>query len=111
MNQVEKFCGNRSEKIPSLGESITEAEVGEWLKQEGQLVGKDEKLVLIESEKATVELIAPVLGRLSKIPKPRAKPRSRRSDWHPEERKTPETSSPKAPAEAAPAPPLSQRKR
>jgi 2-oxoglutarate dehydrogenase E2 component (dihydrolipoamide succinyltransferase) len=57
-------------KIPSLGESITEAEVGEWLKREGQSVGKDERLVLIESEKATVELTAPATATLVKILKP-----------------------------------------
>jgi 2-oxoglutarate dehydrogenase E2 component (dihydrolipoamide succinyltransferase) len=56
-------------KIPSVGESITEIEIGQWLKTEGDAVNKDENLVAIESEKATVELPAPVAGTLSRIVK------------------------------------------
>jgi len=54
-------------KTPSLGESITEVEVGQWLKKEGEAVATDEILVLIESDKATMELVAPASGVLSKI--------------------------------------------
>jgi 2-oxoglutarate dehydrogenase E2 component (dihydrolipoamide succinyltransferase) len=54
-------------KVPSVGESISSVEIGDWLKAEGDLVGKDENVVLLDSEKATVELPAPVAGRLSKI--------------------------------------------
>src|SRR6266542_782950 len=54
-------------KIPELGESITEVQIGEWLKAEGDSVAQDEKVVTIESEKATVELPAPVAGTLVKI--------------------------------------------
>jgi 2-oxoglutarate dehydrogenase E2 component (dihydrolipoamide succinyltransferase) len=54
-------------KIPSLGESITEIEIGSWLKAEGDVVNKDENIVALESEKATVELPAPASGTLSKI--------------------------------------------
>ncbi|MEP6662898.1 MAG: biotin/lipoyl-containing protein, partial [Verrucomicrobiota bacterium] len=54
-------------KIPAVGESITEVEIGDWLKREGDVVAKDENLVMIESEKATVELPAPEAGTLSKI--------------------------------------------
>ena len=57
-------------KIPSLGESITEVDIGQWLKKEGDSVAKDENLVSIESEKATVELPAPSAGVLIKILKP-----------------------------------------
>src|SRR5580658_7958192 len=56
-------------KIPSVGESITEIEIGQWLKAEGDTVNKDENIVAIESEKATVELPAPVAGTLSRIVK------------------------------------------
>jgi 2-oxoglutarate dehydrogenase E2 component (dihydrolipoamide succinyltransferase) len=56
-------------KIPSVGESITEVEIGQWLKAEGDAVGKDENVVTLESEKATVELPAPSEGTLSKIVK------------------------------------------
>ena len=55
--------------IPALGESITEVEIGDWLKLEGSMVQKDESLVALESAKATVELPAPVSGKLAKIVK------------------------------------------
>src|SRR5689334_13206977 len=54
-------------KVPEVGESITEVEIGEWLKSAGQPVRKDEPLVTLESEKATVELPAPESGTLSKV--------------------------------------------
>lgn len=54
-------------KVPSVGESITEVEIGEWLKTEGAAVAKDELVVVIESEKATVELPAPAAGKLGRI--------------------------------------------
>jgi len=53
--------------IPAIGESITEVQIAEWLKQEGDTVRKDENLVAIESDKATVEVPAPVGGVLGKI--------------------------------------------
>ncbi len=58
-------------RVPAVGESISEVQIGDWLKQEGQAVRKDEPLVLIESEKATVEIPAPVQGVLSRILKRR----------------------------------------
>ncbi len=42
-------------KVPTVGESITEVQIGKWLKGEGQRVAKDENLVEIETDKATVE--------------------------------------------------------
>src|SRR5689334_16897287 len=54
-------------KIPQIGESITEVEIGGWLKTEGQPIAKDEPVVTLESEKATVDLPAPQSGTLSKI--------------------------------------------
>jgi 2-oxoglutarate dehydrogenase E2 component (dihydrolipoamide succinyltransferase) len=56
-------------KVPSVGESITEVEIGQWLKKEGERVGKDENIVVIESEKTTLELPAPSAGVISKITK------------------------------------------
>ncbi|MEO8429540.1 MAG: 2-oxoglutarate dehydrogenase complex dihydrolipoyllysine-residue succinyltransferase [Verrucomicrobiota bacterium] len=61
-------------KVPSFGESITEVEIGEWLKREGDAVGKDENIVSIESEKATVDLPAPAAGILAKILKKKGEP-------------------------------------
>jgi 2-oxoglutarate dehydrogenase E2 component (dihydrolipoamide succinyltransferase) len=54
-------------KVPAVGESITEVEIGDWLKKEGEMVTRDENVVVIESDKATVELPAPASGRLTKI--------------------------------------------
>src|SRR6266540_2812781 len=54
-------------KIPSLGESVTQATVGVWLKKEGDPVQADEPLVEVESEKATVALPAPAAGVLRKV--------------------------------------------
>ena len=56
-------------KVPSIGESITEVEIGDWLKHEGDAIEKDENVVALESEKATVELPAPSAGVLTKITK------------------------------------------
>lgn len=54
-------------KVPVVGESITEVEIGNWLKTEGATVAKDEAVAVIETEKATVELPAPAAGKLVKI--------------------------------------------
>jgi len=54
-------------KVPEVGESITEVQIGAWLKQEGQRVEKDENLVEIETDKATVELPAPATGVIAKV--------------------------------------------
>ena len=54
-------------KVPAVGESITEVEIGDWLKAKGDTVKKDEPVVTLESEKATVELPAPVSGTISQV--------------------------------------------
>ncbi len=54
-------------KVPAVGESITEVQIGQWLKGEGQIAEKDENLVEIETDKATVEISAPVSGTISKV--------------------------------------------
>jgi 2-oxoglutarate dehydrogenase E2 component (dihydrolipoamide succinyltransferase) len=54
-------------KVPSLGESITEATLGAWLKAEGDPVQADEPLVEVESEKATVALPSPAAGVLRRV--------------------------------------------
>lgn len=56
-------------KVPSAGESITEVTVVEWLKDEGAWADRDETVALIETDKANVEVAAPVAGRISKITK------------------------------------------
>ncbi len=54
-------------KVPEVGESITEVEIGDWLKSKGDPVKKDETVVTLESSKATVELPAPESGVLKEI--------------------------------------------
>src|SRR5437899_4642081 len=53
--------------VPQVGESITEVEIGGWLKNQGEVVRKDDPLVTLESEKATVELPAPESGTIIQI--------------------------------------------
>ncbi len=53
--------------IPEAGESISEVEVGEWRKAEGDRVEQDEILVDIETDKASMELPAPAAGVLRRI--------------------------------------------
>jgi 2-oxoglutarate dehydrogenase E2 component (dihydrolipoamide succinyltransferase) len=54
-------------KVPEIGESITEVEIGDWLKKPGDSVKKDESLVMLESDKATVEFPSPESGTLGQI--------------------------------------------
>jgi 2-oxoglutarate dehydrogenase E2 component (dihydrolipoamide succinyltransferase) len=54
-------------RVPMLGESITEATVGKWFKQAGEMVKADEPLVELETDKVTLEVNAPAAGVLSEI--------------------------------------------
>jgi 2-oxoglutarate dehydrogenase E2 component (dihydrolipoamide succinyltransferase) len=54
-------------RVPTLGESITEATVGKWFKQAGEAVKADEPLVELETDKVTLEVNAPSAGVLSEI--------------------------------------------
>ncbi|MET0301034.1 MAG: 2-oxoglutarate dehydrogenase complex dihydrolipoyllysine-residue succinyltransferase [Methyloceanibacter sp.] len=54
-------------RVPSLGESVVEATVGQWFKQAGDAVGADEPLVELETDKVTVEVPAPASGVLAEI--------------------------------------------
>ena len=49
-------------KVPTLGESVTEATVGEWLKQPGDPVKQDEPVASLETDKVAVEVPSPVAG-------------------------------------------------
>src|SRR6267143_2912835 len=53
--------------VPSVGESISEVEIGDWLKNPGESVDQDEPVVVIETEKATVELPAPAAGTITQM--------------------------------------------
>ena len=53
--------------VPQLGESVTEATVAAWIKQEGEAVKADEPLVELETDKVTLEVPAPAAGVLTEI--------------------------------------------
>ena len=53
--------------VPVLGESITEATVSKWLKNEGETVEADEPIVELETDKVNLEVPSPISGILSKI--------------------------------------------
>ncbi|MGV0759284.1 2-oxoglutarate dehydrogenase complex dihydrolipoyllysine-residue succinyltransferase [Tistrella mobilis] len=54
-------------KVPSLGESVTEATIGQWFKKVGDRVEADEPLVELETDKVTLEVNAPASGVLTDI--------------------------------------------
>src|SRR5437667_2753720 len=56
-------------RVPTLGESITEAEIARWLKHEGENVRQGETLVELETDKVNVEVSAEQSGVLQKIVK------------------------------------------
>jgi 2-oxoglutarate dehydrogenase E2 component (dihydrolipoamide succinyltransferase) len=54
-------------RVPTLGESVTEATIGKWFKKAGEAVAVDEPLVELETDKVTIEVPAPAAGVLSDI--------------------------------------------
>jgi 2-oxoglutarate dehydrogenase E2 component (dihydrolipoamide succinyltransferase) len=54
-------------RVPTLGESVTEATIGRWFKQPGDAVAVDEPLVELETDKVTIEVPAPAAGVLGEI--------------------------------------------
>ncbi|HEY8267541.1 MAG TPA: 2-oxoglutarate dehydrogenase complex dihydrolipoyllysine-residue succinyltransferase [Xanthobacteraceae bacterium] len=54
-------------RVPTLGESVTEATIGRWFKKAGEAVAADEPLVELETDKVTVEVPSPVSGTLASI--------------------------------------------
>ncbi len=109
--------------VPSVGESISEVEIGDWLKSEGEPVEQDEPVVVIETEKASVELPAPTAGTITSMlkhkgekaavgdvigymepdggsakPKPSSSGKGRRSEEAPAERPKPPEPEPDAKA-------------
>ncbi len=54
-------------KVPTLGESVSEATVAQWLQKEGDVVAVDTPLVELETEKITIEVYAPSAGKITKI--------------------------------------------
>jgi 2-oxoglutarate dehydrogenase E2 component (dihydrolipoamide succinyltransferase) len=54
-------------RVPTLGESVTEATIGKWFKKVGDTIAADETLVELETEKVTIEVPSPAAGVLSEI--------------------------------------------
>ncbi len=54
-------------RVPTLGESVTEATIARWFKKAGEAVAADEPLVELETDKVTVEVPSPVSGTLASI--------------------------------------------
>ncbi|MFY2563812.1 2-oxoglutarate dehydrogenase complex dihydrolipoyllysine-residue succinyltransferase [Corallococcus terminator] len=54
-------------KVPPLGESITEAVVGKWNKKQGDAVSADEPLVVLETDKVTIDVPSPSAGSLASV--------------------------------------------
>ena len=54
-------------RVPTLGESVTEATIGRWFKKAGDEVKVDEPLVELETDKVTIEVPAPSAGVLGEI--------------------------------------------
>ena len=54
-------------RVPTLGESVTEATIGRWFKKAGDAVAVDEPLVELETDKVTIEVPAPSAGTLGEI--------------------------------------------
>ena len=54
-------------RVPTLGESVTEATIGKWFKKPGEAVAVDEPLVELETDKVTIEVPAPAAGVLAEV--------------------------------------------
>jgi 2-oxoglutarate dehydrogenase E2 component (dihydrolipoamide succinyltransferase) len=54
-------------RVPTLGESVTEATIGKWFKKPGEAVKADEPLLELETDKVTLEVNAPAAGTLAEI--------------------------------------------
>ncbi len=54
-------------RVPTLGESVSEATIGKWFKKAGEAIAADEPLVELETDKVTIEVPAPAAGTLAEI--------------------------------------------
>ncbi len=54
-------------RVPTLGESVTEATIGKWFKKVGDAIAADEPIVELETDKVTIEVPAPAAGTLAEI--------------------------------------------
>src|SRR3954467_10727615 len=61
------MCMATEVRVPTLGESVSEATIGRWFKKPGDAVKADEPLVELETDKVTLEVNAPAAGTLGEI--------------------------------------------
>ncbi|MHB2267574.1 2-oxoglutarate dehydrogenase complex dihydrolipoyllysine-residue succinyltransferase [Aliihoeflea sp. PC F10.4] len=54
-------------RVPTLGESVSEATIGKWFKKAGEAIAADEPIVELETDKVTIEVPAPAAGTLAEI--------------------------------------------
>jgi 2-oxoglutarate dehydrogenase E2 component (dihydrolipoamide succinyltransferase) len=54
-------------KVPAMGESVTEATIAKWLKKAGDFVAADQPIAELETDKVTIEVLAPIAGALQDI--------------------------------------------
>jgi 2-oxoglutarate dehydrogenase E2 component (dihydrolipoamide succinyltransferase) len=54
-------------RVPTLGESVTEATIGKWFKKAGEAIAADEPIVELETYKVSIEGPAPAAGTLAEI--------------------------------------------
>lgn len=54
-------------RVPTLGESVSEATIGQWFRKKGETIRQDEPLVELETDKVTIEVPAPVSGVLAEV--------------------------------------------
>ena len=92
-------------RVPTLGESVTEATVGKWFKQPGDSVAVDEPLVELETDKVTLEVPAPAAGVLVRDRCEKRRDRRRRRRARPDQGRR------QAPRQSRPRPPPSRPKR
>ena len=86
-------------RVPTLGESVTEATVATWFKKPGDAVAVDEMLCELETDKVTVEVPSPAAGTLSEIVAAEGRNRRRRcAAW----RRSAEGSGPRPPRSRKP---------
>jgi 2-oxoglutarate dehydrogenase E2 component (dihydrolipoamide succinyltransferase) len=110
-------------RVPEVGESISKVEIADWLKSEGDQVAKDENVAVIETDKVTLEISAPVSGTLTKLLKQKGETASvgeviaqieagavdGKESRPPPARKTEKASEQETPA-VKPAPPVEEKK-
>ena len=69
-------------RVPTLGESVTEATVATWFKKPGDAVAVDEMLCELETDKVTVEVPSPAAGTLAETSwPPKARPSASMRFW------------------------------